>query len=327
MAGARGQTALAEQLPAADVWWPAERAAGTYAGTAVRHESPTALLEQRPRAAATADLEATPPDPVVLADRRPRRAPAAADPTGVAAWAVALRVRALPATLLGGVVGALVAAGQDGLAVAPVAVALLLLTTGHGLACVGRDLGDARRHRAGVLARRDAGRAALALAGTAVVLLAVLTALRPIAGAAALAGVLVVVLAVSRKAGRGPTAFAGGLAGAGSCVVTVLAAAGRLSTGTLGAAAAAGGLVAGALLARRHPVPEGLGRVVVGLPYAAVGLGVATAALPLATTAVALALPVASRSTAASGRGGAVTAHARLAGLLLVAGLAVAACS
>jgi 1,4-dihydroxy-2-naphthoate polyprenyltransferase len=250
-------------------------------------------------------------------------------PSSPSAWARAVRLRALPVTLLGGAVGGLLVARDAGARPLLLVLAGTGLVVAHALGGLARDLGDARPDRAGPLRRSEAGRAALGLAGAGTVLLAVLAAVRdPRAAAFAAAGCLAVLLAVSRRSGVLLAAVAGHAGGVVAVGVVVWAATGAVDRRTLLVGLVVGGPVAALLAARRVRVAVHAARLLVLVPYAAAGAAVALGALPWPVVAVALALPAARRTSAAAARADAstlVAGHARLFAALLVAGLLVAA--
>ena len=254
---------------------------------------------------------------------RPR---ASAPRSGPAAWAAALRLDALPVTLVGAAVGGLVVARAPQARPGLLALAVAALVAGHLAAGLVRSLGDARPDRAGPLRRVEAGRAVLGLAAVLLGLLVALVVLQgPVAlGLGALGGVLVVA-AASRRLPPAGLGVAGGLAAGLAVLLTGWAATGAL-VGLLLPALAAGTVVAAVLAGPRGdpPVP----RALVVAPYAAVALAVALHALPWPALLVAAALPAARKAGTAVHRGPApslVTGHARLVAVLLVAGLVVAA--
>ncbi|MFP5219314.1 MAG: hypothetical protein ACLGIG_06190 [Actinomycetes bacterium] len=306
-------------------------------------DAPTVALRQPvvavPDGAVPADPESTMALPTAALGSTAVRARSIALPprppvaSPVRAWLRALRPGALPATLLGGVVGGLLvardAAARPGLLV----LGLLLLVLGHAVAGLVRDLGDARPGRAGPLRRSEAGRALLAATASAVVAVGVLSVLHDVRGALLLPlGAVAVVLAVSRRTGVLLAAVAGLLSGTLAVTTAVWAGTGRLEAGSALAGLVVGGVLAGLLAARRTRIAGGTTRLLVLLPYLATGAAVWAAALPWPAIAVALALPAARTASAAarsSGRGadaGSVVAgHARLFAVLLVTGLVAAA--
>jgi 1,4-dihydroxy-2-naphthoate octaprenyltransferase len=247
--------------------------------------------------------------------------------SGAAAWAAAVRLDALPVTLLGAAVGGLVVARSPEARSGTLALAVAALAVGHLAAGLVRSLGDARPDRAGSLRRAEAGRAAL---GVTVVLVGLLLALVVLQGPLALAlgalGAVLVVAAASRRLPPVGLGVAGAAAGALATVLAGWAATGVVTASLLLAALAAG-IVAGAVLCSRRGDPP-LPRALVVAPYAAVALAVGLGALPWAALLVGAALPAARKVGTAAVRGPApalVAGHGRLVAVLLVAGLVVAA--
>lgn len=261
--------------------------------------------------------------PLVLLAGAPSRQPDEGAPS--ARWSAAVRLHLLPVSLLGPACAGLLLARAPGVRPALLAVAVLLASVGHALAALVRDLGDARPRRAGVLDRRSAGRAVLALTGLAVLLAGALAAAR---GPGVLlwgpAGVAVVLVGVSRRAGPLLTAAAGLATGSGTLLFTLQAVTGQVRAWAVPAAVVAGAVAAAITLERRCARPTGwLVRVLVALPLAGAGVGVATGGLPVEVLVLLVAVPVARR--AAQESGAALARAARLCGVLFVGALLAAA--
>lgn len=241
---------------------------------------------------------------------RPRRpaGPDALPTAGPADWAAALRLRSLPAGLLGAAVAVLLLAGSTGVRPGSVGTAIGGLVVVHLLRALLGALADSRPGRAGPLPRALAGRAVLGLVALGAALTVALVVLT---GAEAL---LLAAAALAALALRRPTPAAAGLAAAVSCAAVWWVGAGSLPWQVLVAA-----LPVGLVVAALRTEPRS--RLLLAAPAAGVGLAVAVHALPWPALLVALCLPVARRA-ARSGRGPA--APARLAALLLLAGLALA---
>lgn len=232
--------------------------------------------------------------------------------TTVADWATALRLRGLPAALLGAAVALLLALPEPAFAAGAASAAVAGAAVVHLLAALVQALSDPRRHRAGALRRVEAGRALLGAAGVGVVLAVVLVVAH---GSPALllaaAGAAAVVLRTRAGAAADLVAAAGG---ALSCAGVWWASTGSLPWQVLLAAVPVGVVVHGLR-------SSSSARVMLAAPCAAVGVAVALHALPWPALLVALSLPAARRATVADRP---ATVPARAAALLLVLGLAVA---
>jgi hypothetical protein len=277
-------------------------------GPADLHEDRLTVTHARPTVPRRGPL------PPRQAEGSVRLPPARRPRSGPAAWAEALRLPALPASLVGAAVALLLVLAEPAVHLAAAAVAVGGLVVLHLLGALLRALAHARRGRAGALRRVEAGRAVLGLLVAGAGLAAVLTVLRgwP-ALLAAVAGLALVALRGRSSGGR----LVGGLAVVGtaaSCAAVWWAAVGGLPWRVLVAAAAIGVVVA----ALRSTSAS---RLLLAAPCAAVGLAVALHALPWPALLVAVSLPVA-RRTARAGRP--ATAPARLVLLLLLVGLALA---
>jgi 1,4-dihydroxy-2-naphthoate octaprenyltransferase len=268
------------------------------------------------------------PTQVRLRQAAPAASPRAAAPrSGAAAWATAVRLDALPVTLVGAAVGGLAVARSPQARPLLLTLAVTALVAGHLAAGLVRSLGDPRPDRAGELRRTEAGRAVL---GLVVVLSGLLLALVVLQGpfvlALGAAGAVLVVTAASRGLPPAALGAAGAAGGALATLLTGWAATGALASSLLLAALAAGTVVGAVLCSRRGdpPVP----RALVVAPYAAVALAVGLHALAWPALLVGAALPAARKAGAAVYRGpapGLVAGHGRLVAVLLVAGLVVAA--
>jgi hypothetical protein len=276
--------------------------------------------------------EAPAPEAAPRPDRRRQLPPRPAVPPPVSppsAWVAALRLGSLPTALLGVVVGGLAVARDPASRPGLLVLVVVAVVAAHALAALARCLGDPRPRRAGPLRRAEAGRTALALTASLLLLTGSLVLLRdPRALVLAGVGLAAALLAVSRRSGPVALAAAGALAGGGTALLATWAATGSLGGPQLLAGLPAAAVVAGLLAGRRSAVRGAAARVLVVAPYAAVGAAVALTALPWPALAVALALPAARTAGTAAGRpdaGAVVAGHARLAAVLLAAGLLAAA--
>ena len=228
-------------------------------------------------------------------------------------WASALRLRSLPTSLIGATVALLLALAEPAVSTGTAVVAVAGLVVLHLVAALLRALGDKRSGSAGPLRRVEAGRVLLALVVVGAGLAITLTVLRgSVALLLAAAGIALAVGWLRPSAVVSDVAVAAGAAA--SCAAVWWAAVGTLPWQVLLAA-----LVAWLVVAALRS--ESTSRALLAAPCAAVGLAVALHALPWPALVVALSLPVARR---AAGSGRPAAAPARLALVLLLAGLGAA---